>query len=851
MRHLIQNSRKNGQRLHKKRAGSVRQSRAGAAAMAAAVLLLGGLAFCTLYVTETVMAAEQEKAEIKEEMGAVSPELELHISYGYDNTAKGGRYLPVDAELLNKGEEAFSGVLQAKTIESDGTVYQYEYEIEAEADGEADARYYIPLGAGAQKILFTVSTLDGERVVRKSVDLNVSRDVPEMYIGLLSDTPEELKYLSGAGIHYSTLRTRTFDLTEEDFPEDEIGLDLLDVLVVNNYKLRNLSEKQTSAIMDWVHSGGILILGTGMRVDDTLGRFAPELLDESYGAPKPRIINLGESFSLDNPEEGLLESPCVDVSLHGGNVILSSGGFPLLTAAAKEQGMIAVAAFDMEDIGSFCENNSSFLDYLFTNLLGENRINRLAELVYSGNSGQYWSVQTLIDTGDVDKLPNLFLYVSVTLIYLGLLGPGLYLFLKDRELQIYYRRSVVLLSLAFAGIIYVMGIPTRFRSTFFTYASIRDVTSDYVIDTTYVNIRNPYNRPYSVELAPEYTVLPITSSYGGGDGKNGYLDIETPWQTAIVTTDEHVKIKGQNMPAFTSRYFRLENKLENTQGIGFDGAIDYFEGTISGTVTNRFPFPVEHATVLLYGNMIQLGHMEAGETKNLADFQLMRFPLGNTYVVADWIVGKGRFGETDIQNKEYLLAMERSNLMKFYMDNYLNGYTADARVIAFSSQKEENLFIKDQTAETYGVTMLTSAIEVNASRDRSIYRSVLMKEPKVINGSYDPFIHSMGSMEPLTLEYQLGEDIDVESLTFESVNEEFIKADENSYTEVFAGSIYFYNYRTGNFDEKELEGRTLDVSQLGPYLSPVNTLTVRYVYDGNAGYHDLQLPMPMVAGRER
>ena len=30
-----------------------------------------------------------------------------------------------------------------------------------------------------------------------------------------------------------------------------------------------------------------------------------------------------------------------------------------------------------------------------------------------------------------------------------------------------------------------------------------------------------------------------------------------------------------------------------------------------------------------------------------------------------------------------------------------------------------------------------------------------------------------------------------------------------------------------------------------------NTLTVRYVYDGIAGYNDLQLPMPMVAGRER
>lgn len=54
-----------------------------------------------------------------------------------------------------------------------------------------------------------------------------------------------------------------------------MGLSLFDVLVVNNYKLRDLSGTQTAAIMNWVQDGGVLILGTGDRVDDTLGRFAP------------------------------------------------------------------------------------------------------------------------------------------------------------------------------------------------------------------------------------------------------------------------------------------------------------------------------------------------------------------------------------------------------------------------------------------------------------------------------------------------------------------------------------------------------------------------------------------------
>lgn len=76
--------------------------------------------------------------------------------------------------------------------------------------------------------------------------------------------------------------------------------------------------------------------------------------------------------------------------------------------------------------------------------------------------------------------------------------------------------------------------------------------------------------------------------------------------------------------------------------------------------------------------------------------------------MADRLPESGIFGATDINNKEYLLAMERSNLLKFYMDNYLTGYTADARLIAFSSQKEETLFLKDKAAETYGVPWIAS-----------------------------------------------------------------------------------------------------------------------------------------------
>lgn len=655
--------------------------------------------------------------------------------------------------------------------------------------------------------------------------------------------------MEGVGVNYSALRTRTFPLSEMDFPEEEIGLDLLDVMIVNGFRLRSLSEKQTAAIMDWVRNGGVLLLGTGERVDDTLGRFAPELLDDSYGSANLRMVNMAEGWTMDNPQDAMIEIPYVDIPLHGGNVIFSSDGSALLTAAAKGNGMIAVAAFDFADIASFCNQQPAYVDRLFSTLLGEERIKQLVQTAYNGDTSKFLSVQSLINTGNVDKLPDLPLYTGIIVVYLGLLGPGLYLYFKNRDLQTFYRRGVMLLSLCFAAVIYLVGGKTRFKSTFYTYAAIQDVTDDYVTDTTYVNIRNPYNSPYTVELAPDYSVVPITRAYSPGRVAQEFTG-EEDYRIAISKRDDKTTIRGQNIVAFAPRYFRLERKTDNTEKIGITGEVDYFEGNLSGRITNQFPFPLENTCLLLYGNMVMLDRLEPGETKELDELELLRFPLNNFYAVAEYITGNGEALTANIADTAYLLAMERSNMLTFYLRSYMAGYSADARVIAFSTEKEESQFLKMPSQETYGLTMLTSSIAVNASRDRSLYRSVLMKTPKVITGEYEAETNSMTGSDPVTLEYYLGNDIDVESLTFEPVSEGFIGGGSN-YSEVFEGSVYFYNYGTGNYDLMELDGKTLDMGELHPYLSADNAMTVRYVYNKTGSYNDIQLPMPMVAGRER
>ena len=142
-----------------------------------------------------------------------------------------------------------------------------------------------------------------------------------------------------------------------------------------------------------------------------------------------------------------------------------------------------------------------------------------------------------------------------------------------------------------------------------------------------------------------------------------------------------------------------------------------------GTLTNAVPVPpIENATLVLDGNMVQIGRMEPGETK-------IWWTMGcfaTRWEILIWrrsiSPGEDAYASRGYPQQELYAGSGRSSLTRFYLDNYLSSYTADARSLPSSTQKEESQFLKNPSEETYGITMLTQTGAVNASRDSSIYR---------------------------------------------------------------------------------------------------------------------------------
>lgn len=133
----------------------------------------------------------------------------MEASYGYDNMAKGGRYLPVYVTLKNQRKEVFNGSLMVKSRESDLDIYEYEYPVALEGEEAVQINLNIPLGLRSDQMYVKLYDSQRNQILQKRLKINIRQDTPELLIGTLSDSQDKLEYLDDVGIRSSTLRTRT------------------------------------------------------------------------------------------------------------------------------------------------------------------------------------------------------------------------------------------------------------------------------------------------------------------------------------------------------------------------------------------------------------------------------------------------------------------------------------------------------------------------------------------------------------------------------------------------------------------------------------------------------------------
>jgi hypothetical protein len=764
----------------------------------------------------------------------------IDISYGYGNIAKGGRYLPIHVFYKNFEDENFSGKVSIEFNEADNRKYAYEYDVNIEGKDSVLSDYYIKISNKVDNIVVVLKDEQQGEIIKKVVSLNMAANQSKIMLGLLSDSQGRLNYFNNVAINFGLLSLNTVNLSAGSFPKSSSGLEQLDIIIISDFRIRDLSNEQSRALMDWVKQGGVLMIGTGTRADDTIGRYAPELLEDIYETPSIRTVN----FLLNN-EIKSVDLDSTYINLHGGNVIVSDDEFPLITSVNKQKGIIAVAGFDFCDLNQFAIENTQFARYIISNILGNERIEAFSNQSETLDD-TFQNIEPILNSSEIKKLPPMTIYTLVFIAYILLIGPILFIYLRDCGLAIYYRKIVVLISLLLLAMIIIYNGRTRFSTTFYNYVTVYEAGDSDVSETTYVNLRNPYNKPYNVVIDSNYSIVPIIRNKTNIDERRA---LEKNTSVNIDNAELIKDISIKNVGAFSSNIWKMDKTIENLNNEGFSGDINFFDGNLSVEITNNYKHKVKNTTLLLYGKIAMLGDFDAGETKTIESCEFLNIPLTNFDITAKLITGMEEVSTINqngsvngMDTEQYMQRLNVSNFLSFYMMENSNGYTADARIIAFSDTALSSPIFYSDTMEGSGLTLLTSVIPVNSIADGVVYRQSLLKMPLILSGDYSYIDNALKSNQATVLEYFLGDDINIGEVKFEQISEVFSNPQYSDRLKTFNGNIALYNFKTGNFDY--VSKNEFSLLELLTYLSDNNTMRVRY---SNIENGDLETALPMIS----
>lgn len=791
---------------------------------------------------------------------AVPGEVSIDIYYGFRNTAKTGRALPFDIKLTNNtGEDinggelvvSMPGNMDVSTQGAEPVTVRYRYDVSIASGGTEDVRTTISVPDGGDEITASLYNAAHELIGEKKTQIRLSAaSGSELLIGVLSRKPDKLTYFKNISISNTGVRTRTVDLDPEDLAETVSGYDQLDMLLVSNFDTDKISEEAIVAISQWVDNGGVLCIGTGGSVKAalTLGRDIEELSVVREGM---RSVNMGLKYSRTKPDDAVLELNICSVFAASGIQVMQSDDIAMLTTVQRNNGLIAIAGFDFCDISEFCTEEMQYTDDLLKATLGTTRLSRLSSK--AGSSTElYENAMSMVGISDPDRLPSAGIYIAICLIYVLAIAL-IYVFLRNRNLSVFYHIFVVIASFMSGLCIWLTGSLTRNDGISMDCAIVRELHDGFTSDAGYIKVYSASLKNYEIGFPEGYEVHPVMWEPAAEEPGNLNLLIESmrPLRKAegnasAVSID--VRPEGSILSIDTDKPFasivtEYSHRNEEATSDGILADFSFFNNNVSGSLTNNSGYKIQDAAILFYGKLIYIGDIEAGERIALDAMTPINYPIGNSEATAMYITG---ISGTQRGELEHMRLLRRHRLLSSYMRNSMYGYFRGARFIGFT---EDGGIVPNFTSrerlDLNSCMLISAYAEPHYEDGGYVWVSGLENEPKLSSGNYDAATNTMtGSC---IIEYSFGTDIDIVSLGFSELSEEFYTGE----TERFRGQMSLYNYTGGGYDFIADPGSVLDPGTLSNYLSPGNTITVRYTADDSDLQTAMYLPIPEATGRER
>lgn len=660
-------------------------------------IILFIMMFCLVGIINlNIVQAENQRNYDKSNTSATfNTDITIKSEIGISDMYKYDRSVPLKITLTNGNEEFVGKVQIIEVIDTKDTIiYEYDVQLTSNSNIYIDETIFLKTNLA---IKIQVIDDNGNIVAKDLVKLDDDKLLSgTLTIGVISRNSDKYSVFEASQIaNFGEISSKVFYI-EDMLPFTSYqNLEMLDIIMINNYDTSTFDEQTIKVLQEWVFDGGVLIVGTGRYINSTLAMF-----DEWYDIDITGNSYYTKAWLLED-EYTLNNIPIYDLKINGAELgysyneeketdtvkikYLGNGRVVFLEFNIEEDGIIQLLDNSLENLGEF-----------FSITIGYDLMNEIKNEYYN-RFNNLWSISNILSSIIFENLPSMRIYIIVLGIYFFIIGPVVYYLYKKKKN--FYFSVIIATSIIFTMLIYLIGKKTRFDEAFINYASIIKVDSNVEIETTFFSIRNSLSTPFSFGIKDEYNIEPQFIELGDNADVSGYEKASIIRRKSL---DSYI-IDIKNTKAFDEKNFKVV-KSTKTQEKNF-GNISYVNGVISGVIHNPLYKKLESVILLIDNNIIYVGDIEPQKEVDITKCEVIPIDAHYYSEIVDYVESKSSLKKIILQ--------QRRGIFEYFADYNFNDFYNNPQIIAFTSNGKE---FNAQTYSNYdanGITLYSINIDVD------------------------------------------------------------------------------------------------------------------------------------------
>jgi hypothetical protein len=561
----------------------------------------------------------------------------FEVKAGFETRYRDGNWVPVQVTLRNSGPD-FSGTLSLSASASQflgqnnpTTPSNYQAPISLANGAQKQVTMYIPLYFYESGV--AVKLLDGSGNVIESQATPLNPLMPgDVFVGILSDQSSGFGPLGTVSLPSQGSSVVVKFLNASTMPTIVATLKNFDAIVLDNFTTSNLSPTQLSVLQTWVNQGGTLIMVGGPEWRNTLGALPAGLMPVTMNGTKtiPPGTSLlpigGPGVRRTGQNNDSVQLP-VTISTagtgDGSEVVLASRIAPLIVQAQRGQGNVIYLAFDptLEPILGW-QGARVLWESLLLSGLGEQLLSNYNTSSGGGSNAQpqkpllAYRMSGLLQSLLPSTIRSPWWILGILFGgYVLVLGPVRLLLVKQLKRRDWSWRIVLSSIVIFSVLSY--GLASREKSTSIlsnsiTIAQLGQNGSPASI-TTYMGVFVPNEGNFQVYIPGNGLVQPSPDSLPSFQGGPTGPTQKSPTTVAPVQGGTNLNLQDVNI--WTLHAILSEQNQQIHKGLRSQLTLQ--NGTLVGTVTNTLGYALNDTFLLMPNDVLSLGHLAAGETKQV------------------------------------------------------------------------------------------------------------------------------------------------------------------------------------------------------------------------------------------